>query len=246
MPDRPFEHHRILHHGGVTHGLQFPSRANLPTAYYGPQSGVGIALRTARRDGPLRVAVVGLGIGTVAAYAQPGDVYCLYEINPDVLEVAMEHFTFLSRTRATLQPVLGDARMSLARQPDQHFDLIVLDAFSGDAIPVHLLTSECFELYLRHLRGGGMIAVHISNQHLELAPVVMKLAEHFALDAIHIRSPAQPDMGQYEARWLLLCADRARLDPLRPAASPIEPRPDLRLWTDDDTSLFQILRDNRQ
>jgi hypothetical protein len=240
---RPFEHHRILQHGDVTHGLQFPSRPKMPTAYYGPNSGVGLALRSAPRNGPLRVAIVGLGVGTVAAYARTGDYFRAYEINPDVVEMAQRHFTFLRDSWADLQIVLGDARISLAREQPQQFDVIVLDAFSGDAIPVHLLTRECFELYLHHLRDGSIIAVHISNQHLDLAPVVMKLADHFKLGAVFITSAAQFDIGQYEARWMLLSSNRAWLesDPVRTAASMIHPRADIRLWTDDDTNLFQIM-----
>jgi hypothetical protein len=243
--NRPFERQRILQHGGVTHGLQFPARPNLPTAYYGPESGMGIAMRLlhAHHDS-IRVGVVGLGVGTVFAYGRRSDFFRAYEINPDVFELATRHFEFLIRSEANLlKIVLGDARMSLAQEPDQDFDIIVLDAFSGDAIPVHLLTRECFEIYLRHLRRGGIIAVHISNQHLDLAPVVLKLAEHFQLGAVYIRSPERREMGQYEARWMLLSTDQAWLgsELIRSAASPVEPRASIRLWTDDDTNLFQII-----
>jgi hypothetical protein len=243
LVERPFEHHRILQHAGVAHGLQFPSRPNLPTAYYGPTSGAGIALRYAPRPHALRVGVVGLGVGTVVLYGQKGDTFRAYEINPDVVSMAHQHFSFLRQAAGDVQIVLGDARMSLARESDQQFDLIVLDAFSGDSIPVHLLTRECFELYLRHLRVGGTIAVHISNQHLELAPVITRLAEHFGLGWVHITSNARPDMGQYKSRWMLLSTDRAWLEsePVRSASGPIQVRRHIRLWTDDDTNLFQII-----
>ena len=246
LPGDPVQHHRLLQHGGVTHGLQFvnPSRRGIPTAYYGPASGAGLALRHAPRNSPLRVGLVGLGIGTVAAYGQTGDEYRAYEINPDVVRIARDTFSFLRDSPANVQVILGDARLSLQRESPQQFDLLILDAFSGDAIPVHLLTHECFELYQRHLRPGGIIAVHISNQHLDLAPVVLKLAEHFNLSAAQIISPPDAKNGQYQADWLLVTSDKAWLSspPIRTASTPVRPHASaLRLWTDDDTNLFQIL-----
>src|SRR5205085_8472172 len=131
---------------------------------------------------------------------------------PDVLRMANEYFSFLHDTPAQVQTVLGDARMSMAREESQQFDVLVLDAFSGDAIPVHLLTRECFELYLKHLKSNGIIAIHISNQHLDLAPVVVKLAEHFKLSYVQTFSKPRPQFGEYRSRWMLLTTDNAWLN----------------------------------
>src|SRR5262249_7666176 len=126
----------------------------------------------------------------------------------------------------------------------QNYDVLILDAFSGDAIPVHLLTRECFELYLHHLRPGGVIAAHISSQHLDLAPVIQRAAEHFHLQTAFIASRRVPELGQYDARWMLLSQDERSIDSalMRDATTPLPPpRSGVRLWTDDDTNLFQIL-----
>jgi hypothetical protein len=242
-------HHRIMHHGGVAHGLQFftPSRRNLPTTYYAPDSGVGITLRTMmeRTAEPLQIGAVGLGAGTVAAYARENDRFQFYEINPEVLRLAKSEFTFLRDSRGRVDTVLGDARLSLAREKNEPaFDLLILDAFSGDSIPVHLLTRECFELYLNRLKPGGVVAVHISNEHLDFGPVLARLADHFKLHSAQIISREQPGAGEYLARWMILSRDAAFIDspPIRSASSPlVDLKSSVRLWTDDDTNLFQIM-----
>jgi hypothetical protein len=235
----------VLQHGGVTHGLQFvePRLHNIPTTYYGPQSGVGVMFRNIPRPAPLRVGAIGLGIGTVAAYAQPGDLFRFYEINPDVLPMAMTYFDFLKRSPARIEHIDGDARLSMQQEPPQNYDVLILDAFSGDAIPVHLLTRECFELYLHHLRKGGIIAVHISNQHLNLAPVVQKLAEHFDMKSALVVNDI-PAPGQYVSGWMLLSTDDQWIHSpaIQQRATPLPVNESgVRLWTDDDTNLFQIL-----
>jgi SAM-dependent methyltransferase len=238
----------LLHHGGVTHGLQLlePQLRKHATAYYGPESGVGLALRSlAQSTGrPLHVGVVGLGAGTIAAYAAPRDFYRFYEINPLVIDLARDRFTFLSDCPGTVDVVAGDARLSLEHESAQSFDLLALDAFSGDAIPVHLLTAECFQMYLRHLAPRGIIAVHVSNKHLDLEPVLRKEAEHAGLAAVRIdAAPADP--FQYESTWVLLARDAGDLntDLIRPAVSPPSPRQrDVPLWTDDYSDLFRILK----
>src|SRR5205807_9355570 len=132
--------------------------------------------------GPLRVGVVGLGAGTLAAYGRTGDVFRFYDINSDVVELARSEFTFLKDSRAKVEVALGDARLSLEREPAQNFDVLALDAFSSDAIPVHLLTVEAFKTYLRHLKPDGVLAVHISNRYLDLVPVVQQAARHLSLE----------------------------------------------------------------
>ena len=155
---------RTLVHGTITHGLQYMAkeRRRLHTTYYGSASGVGIAIENTRHSAQ-RVGMIGLGTGTIASYGRAGDYYRIYEINPLVLEVARREFTYLLDCPAKVDVVLGDARLSLEREPSQQFDVLAVDAFSGDAIPVHLLTLETFRLYFRHLRPDGILAVHVSN-----------------------------------------------------------------------------------
>ncbi|HLJ15492.1 MAG TPA: fused MFS/spermidine synthase, partial [Bryobacteraceae bacterium] len=180
---------RTLYHGTIKHGAEWFARGRrmTPTTYYGLQSGVGLALRLCC-GGPKRVGVIGLGTGTVAVYGGPGDVFRFYEINPQVLQVARSLFTYLRETPAHVDVTLGDARLSLESEPAQGFDVLIVDAFSGDAIPVHLLTKEAFALYLRHLKPGGILAVHVSNQFLELAPVVQQLAAFYRYPALRIHT----------------------------------------------------------
>ncbi len=165
---------------------------------------------------PTIASVVGLGVGTLAAYGQPNDQLLFYEINPLVIQLASKQFTFLSRSLAKIDVVSGDARLSLEREAPQHFDLLVLDAFSGDSIPVHLLTREAMELYLRHLKPDGMIAVHVSNRYIDLLPVVSQLGNAFQL---------------HQAKVI---QDQYVLAPKGKDAFPV--------WTDDYNNLFQFLR----
>ena len=236
---------RTLYHGTVKHGSQFlaPERRSWPTTYYGPPSGVGLALRFCC-DGPKRVGVVGLGAGTVSAYGQPGDRFHFYEINPAVVELAKTEFSYLRDTPATADVALGDARLTLEREPPQNLDVLVLDAFSGDAIPVHLLTREAFALYLRHLKPEGIIAVHVSNQYLDLTPVVGQLADFYGLTAIVVHSDKDPERELSSATWVLLTRSRDFLGRAEvvAAASPVPPHSALRLWTDDYNNLLQVIR----
>ena len=203
-----------LVHGRIIHGFQFaaPDRQSIPTTYYAPRSGVGLILTHLRADEPRRVGVVGLGCGTVAAYGRAEDYYRFYEINPAVLEIARQHFSFLGHCPAQQDVILGDARVSLEREANQQFDVLVLDAFSGDSIPTHLLTSEAFEVYRRHLVETGVIAVHISNQHLDLEPVIERQAAHLGWTCLAVASPADTEAGAFAAKWLLVSARPEQLD----------------------------------
>src|SRR5262249_6889330 len=145
-----------------------------PTTYYSRNSGVGLALRYCCQDRPRNIGVVGLGAGTIAAYGRPGDHIRFYEINPEVPPIARDYFTYIRDSGAQVEIVEGDARTSLAAEPPQHFDVLVVDAFSGDAVPLHLLTSEALALYRKHLNPGGILAFHISNRHVDLeAPIAL-------------------------------------------------------------------------
>ena len=236
---------RTLSHGVVNHGEQFldHARRRQPTAYFGPHSGAGLALASLGRRGPLRVGVIGLGAGVLAAYARPADTYRFYEINPLVARLARAEFTFLADSPARTETVLGDGRLSLERDPPQAFHLLAVDAFSGDAIPVHLLTREAVALYFRHLEPGGVLALHLSSTYLDLAPVAALAAQSLGKQARLVSTPADPANHIAASEWVLI-PDRAdffdRGD--LAAARPVRPRPGLRLWTDDYSNLLQVMR----
>jgi len=237
---------RMLSHGTIVHGKQFlqPDRRDWPTTYYGMQSGVGLAILEARSRGRVRVGVVGLGSGTLAAYGRAGDVFRFYDINPKVVEIARSEFSFLGDSPAQVEVALGDARLSLEREAGQNLDVLALDAFSSDAIPVHLLTSEAIQVYLRHLKPGGVLAVHISNRYLDLAPVVQQAARRLGLEVRQVVNDDDDDAGVYTSDWMLLSASPAPFEhePLKSAAQKIEAEPRVRLWTDDYSDLVHILK----
>jgi spermidine synthase len=227
---------RYLANGGTSHGYERISPPSLePTSYYVRQSGIGRLLSESAPGKSRRVGLVGLGIGTLAAYANPGDYYRFYEINPLVEPMARKYFFYLNRCRGKVEVVGGDARLALDREVNQNFDVLVLDAFSGDAIPVHLLTVEAFEIYLRHLAPNGVIAVHISNRHFALRPVVEAIADTYQLTtaAIDIRA------AQRASLWVLLSRDpqTLKIDRIRKVA--LRQQSDRILWTDQRASLFE-------
>ena len=237
---------RTLVHGTIQHGTQYFSsneRRTAPTTYYTHHTGIGLALDLCCPGRTRRVADIGLGTGTLAAYGASGDVFRFYEINPQVETIAHNVFTYLRDSKARTEIVHGDARLSLEAEPPQAYDVIAVDAFSGDAIPVHLLTAEAIQLYLRHLRPGGIIAVHISNLYLDLAPVVKQEADHAGLKAVIVSTSDDVDDGAFAADWVLVTANEQflALPDVVAAGAEITPRPDLRLWTDDYSSLLPIL-----
>ncbi len=239
--------YRKLVNGTIDHGLQYVAQAlrHEPTTYYGRNSGVGVTLRSAEKQRTLQVGAIGLGVGTVATYAKPGDRYTFYEINPLVVKVANQEFSFLRDSPATIDVVLGDARLSLEREAPQNFDVLIVDAFAGDSIPVHLLTREAFELYFRHLKSDGVLAVHISNQYLNLQPVVAGAASCLGKEAIIVNRDVEKNKGVYPATWVLLGSRDGFL-----AQSEIEKAghvlpetgANIQLWTDNYSSLWRILK----
>ena len=210
--DEPAAHEYTLINGGTTHGSQFvsPSKRRSPTTYYSATSGIGRTLEHFPRHTNRRVGVVGLGAGTLAAWGRPGDTFRFYEINGQVERLARTRFSFLADSAATIEVVSGDARLSMEREPDQRFDVLALDAFSGDAIPVHLLTQEAFKICQRHVLPDGVIAVHISNRCLDLEPVVMRVADHFGYGAAVIadKASAQSSEGAFSSDWVLLTRNK--------------------------------------
>jgi len=236
---------RTLTHGTINHGQQFLNlaRRDLPTTYYGPATGVGLAIRDRGKERAVRVGVIGLGTGTLAAYARPGDYYRYYEINPLVLRVARSEFTFLADCHGKLEVAMGDARLSLEREQPENFDVLAVDAFSSDAIPVHLLTREAMDLYFRHLRPDGILAVHISNRHLDLQPVLEGEARATGRRARVVDTEDDDDAGVFAATWVLLTAPSNDFDnEIRASSNPVSRAGRVRLWTDDYSNLFQILK----
>ena len=243
--DDPGEGWRSMTHGTITHGGQFrdPAKANRPATYYSLDSGVGLAL-TSLPERPRKLGVVGLGTGSLAAYGRPGDRIRFYEINPLVEPLARQHFTFLGQTQASTEVILGDARLTLEAEAPQQYDLLAIDAFSSDAIPVHLLTREAFALYFHHLAPGGVLAVHVSNRYLELQPVVRASVDAFARSARIVDTESQEDEGTYASTWVLITQDEAFFEggafqdneavKHLPAASL--------LWRDDFSNLFRVLK----
>jgi spermidine synthase len=240
-------------HGGTVHGVQFLTDRNRPTTYYVKDSGVGLLLLNhPKRGHGLRVGILGLGAGTLAAYGQKGDAYRFYEINPVVVDLAAGrdgYFTFLTGSKARVSVVTGDARISLEQElvsgRPQNFDVLVLDTFSSDSIPVHLVTREAFALYLQHLAPGGVIAAHISNRHLDLQPVFWQLAQAYGLAIIQINRPASSGEDGFPSDWILMARDPAILEipAIKSRAISFDHyTTSIRLWTDDYSNLFQILK----
>jgi hypothetical protein len=251
---------RFLYHGRISHGRQFliPVMHSYPTAYYGPFSGISLAisrhperlrlnkLKDEARQGGLRVGNIGLGVGTIATYSRPGDTYRFYEINPDVDQIAREYFTYLKDAKGAQQVVLGDGRMSLERElanhQSQQFDILAVDAFSGDGIPVHLLTREAFALYWEHLSPGGILALHISNRHFNFSPVIRALARELDKQALWIKDVSDLEKGNDYNEWVLVTSNQTFLrDPFVNFRIAPWPTPEEILWTDDYSNLFQVV-----
>lgn len=237
-----------LIHGDTEHGMQYihPEARRTPTLYYARDSGIGLLLDHYQRPPgrPLRVGIIGMGVGTLAAYGKSGDYFRFYEIDPAIPELsrgADPLFTFVEDSPAHIEVILGDARIKMqeevARGESQNFDVLVVDAFSGDSIPVHLLTREAMELYLRELREPkSVVAVHITNRFLNLSPVVANLASYYHLASTQVTTTT--------SSWVLLSRDEEllRQPDLIASAKPVEASRRVRLWTDQYSSVFDVLR----
>ena len=225
---------RSLYNGRTLHGVEFLSneRKLVPTAYYGPDSGAGKALSTPGAR-PRRVGIVGLGVGTVAAYGRSGDLFRFYEINPAVVRIASQQFHFLSSSAARTEVLTGDGRLLLENEPPDSFDVLMLDAFSDDTIPVHLITREAFGLYVRVLHHDGVLAIHLTNRYIDLDPVVDALAAEYRKRVMHVHSIARPDEHVLDADWAIVFG--------RDDAAPHNATAP-HLWTDDYSNLFSVLK----
>ena len=242
------DHLKRLVHGTIMHGEQYmhPSRRTRLTTYYGEPSGIGAAIHS-RQPGPVRVGVIGLGTGTIAAYGRAGDVYRFYDIDARVMQIAKSEFTYLADSAAKIELALGDARLVLEREAPQGFDVLAVDAFSSDAIPVHLITREALGVYLRHVRQDGIVAFHVSNRFLDLIPVVARVAKENRAYAVLVKDDPEDEDGNGRSRsdWVLVSRDAAALkrEAIEAAgATGIEDRTGWRTWTDDYSNLIQILR----
>ena len=245
----PVDDVRQFYHGSVMHGEQYlaPERRQEPTTYYGHSSGIGLAILHTQspnnQSHNKKVGLIGLGTGTLAAYGKTGDVYRFYEINPQVIDLAHKEFSFMRDSLAHIEIVQGDARLSLEKEEPQKFDVLAVDAFSGSSVPIHLITSEAMAVYLRHLNPDGIIAFHVTNQYLRLAPVVEMVAKDHGLHVVLIDDEAI-DSPLSETDWVLVARDKRILEqlPFLGAASPITPIPGLTTWTDDFNNLFDVLQ----
>lgn len=259
---------RVLSSGTTIHGIQFMDAPlqRIPTSYFGRQSGAGLTLEGLHDRGPLRVGVLGLGVGTLAAYGRPGDYFRFYEIVPGVVDIASQDFRFLANCQARYDVMLGDGRLVMEAEPDQGFDVLVLDAFSSDAIPVHTITAEAFEIYMRHLKPDGVLCINISNRHLDLRQVCMANAERHGMMYLGWQSAGNDFTGTVLAWWFVATKDRSFRGVFEGAALrlrqeyqdsgelaamggslglvlPLPPLTDeFRPWTDDYSNLFKVLR----
>ncbi len=243
---------RTLFNGTISHGYQYRSEPyrDLAGAYYSTNSGIARAILALQAQGPVNLGVIGMGAGVLATYAREHDSITLYEIDPEVVRIANEYFDVVPRARARgadVSVVLGDARLSLERQPPQAFDVLAVDAFSSDAIPVHLLTQEAIETYLRHLRPNGVLAVHISNRYLDLLPVCQSAAERVGRFSVLVEEPA--DMMAHASSWVLITSDLALLkaQPFAGAQVLIAAAPaGFKGWTDQYSNVWSVLKLGRK
>jgi len=238
---------RRLMHGVIMHGEQYlaPGRQLQPTTYYGPDSGIGrsIAIKhVATRE--MRVGVVGLGTGTLAAYGRKGDHYRFYEINPQVIDIARSEFSYLDSSAAQVETLLGDARLTMEREPAQRYDLLAIDAFSSDSIPTHLMTYQAMGVYLKNMQPDGIIAFHVTNRFLNLAPVVKRIADEHGLHTTLISDDPEDVSDFSRTDWVLVSRSATALahPHIAEAAKTIGNIAGLRLWTDSFNNLFKILK----
>ena len=240
---------RSLVHGGIMHGgqLMAPEYRLRPSSYFGTTSGYGRMFASLPQT-PRKVGIIGLGAGSIIAYARKGDTFRFYEINPQVVDVAQREFTFMQDTPARIEVVLGDGRLSLEREPSQQFDVLAMDAFSGDSIPMHLLTRQAMEIYLRHLKPGGVLAFQATNRFINIAPIVASLAAEFGLAAVLVADfPENEDGPNYwtaSTDQVLVTTNRQLLaaDPIRSVATQIAVPAGFRVWTDDFNNLLRVLK----
>jgi hypothetical protein len=238
--------YRTLVHGSINHGEQYthPARRKEVVTYYCPDTGIGRLMAMRPPGSPSKVGVMGLGAGTLAGFGRPGDTFKFYEINPLIQKIANEQFTYLKDSDALVEVALGDARLTLEREPPQNFDVLVMDAFSSDSIPIHLITREAIAAFFRHLKPEGVLAVHISNRYIDLKPVLAQAAASLGKKTLLVESEDNDDGTCYGTTWVLMANDDTLFQRpfLKDAGKPLAPAPWLRTWTDDYSNLFRVLK----
>ena len=239
-----------LVHGAILHGEQYPSEKwrLLPTTYYTPTSGFGRAVNLQRESSPQtnntqRIGMIGLGVGTVAAYCREGDICRIYEINVEVERLARKHFTYLADSKAKVSVILGDARLSLEREANNQFNVLAVDAFSGDSIPMHLITQEAVRAFMGQVSGNGILAYHVSNRFLNLPPVLAEIAANEKLAGVVVEDPAQKDNTLHSSStWVLLARNAEALKGMGEAGAPLAKTEGAPLWTDDFNNLWSVVK----
>ncbi len=245
--------HGQTYHGGMLRNKDTQEYQTTPTLYYAETSGVGIVhgfMRERRQEQPLKVGIIGLGVGTVATYGQPGDEITFFEIDPKIKDIAYQHFYFLQKTSAKVEILLGDGRLSLAKLAPQQYDILIIDAFNSDAVPVHLLTREAFGIYLSHLKPDGVLMLHITNKYLKLHNVVSNLALDAGYQGVSISDKKPLPHGApsvygviFKDPWLLSHLEQSGFKERYPGASvqPMTSHPNVGVWTDNYSNLFSIM-----
>ena len=248
-PDSELNARERLLHGVIIHGEQYrnPDRQREATTYYGPNSGIGLTLQAMREiqgNEPQRAGLIGLGVGTLATYGRKGDHYRIYEINPQVLELAKRRFTYLKQSEAEIVTPLGDARLVLEREAPQRLHVLAIDAFSSDSIPVHLITREAMQAYRRHVVDDGAIVFHITNRYLDLRGVVRQLADQIGWQAVLVVDEPPSDSPQYHSDWVVITRNDWLLELLRKddKGTALPGVTGRRPWTDDFNNLFEVLK----
>jgi hypothetical protein len=242
--------YRSMYHGGIKHGGQLwdEDARRLPSSYFGPTSGYGRLFASLPGDGPRNIGVIGLGAGALAVYGHEGDTMVFYELDPEVVDVAWAEFTFLSDMPGTLEIVVGDGRLSLEREAPRGYDVLAIDAFSGDSIPMHLLTREAMAVYAKHLAPGGAIVFQATNRYIDIVPVVQKLAAELGMESVLVSDFPGAEAGR--EYWLattdqvIVTSNQAILNApmVRSGGKPVEPSADAPAFTDDYSNLLRILK----
>ena len=239
-----------LVHGAILHGEQYPHEKwrFQPTTYYTPTSGFGRAVNAQREMAPQtnnkqRIGMIGLGVGTVAAYCRDGDVCRIYEINAEVERLARKHFTYLADSKSKPEVIIGDARLSLDREAGNQFNVLAVDAFSGDSIPMHLITQEAVRGFMGHVATNGVLAYHVSNRFLNLPPVLAEIADREKLVGVVVEDPAQKDNTLHSSStWVLLARNADALKGVGEAGTQLQRTAGAPLWTDDFNNLMSVVK----
>ncbi len=247
-PDAPGETgKRALIHGTINHGTQLlgPGTDRIPTSYFGSGSGISRAIHALGDAGPIRIGILGLGAGVTAALARPGDTLHYYEINPLVVDIANREFGFFRACPADKRLFMGDGRLTLERMPDERLDFLAMDAFTSDAVPVHLLTREAYATYARHLNPGGVLAINISNRYLDLEPVVAQAATDLGWTGVAVADDGDEKDYYSPSTWVLVSRSAKIFDHENfhdASVARIHTKPGFRPWTDDYSNILQILK----